>query len=49
MKVPLIKRLHISLMWGRNLLPVCACIAPLISLQEGLWDAAGKELFVRDS
>lgn len=48
-EVPLIERLHISLMWGRNLLPVCACIATLISLREGLWDAAGKELFVRDS
>lgn len=49
-KMPLIERLHTSFMWGRNLLPVGACIATLISLQEGLWDAAGKEqLFVGDS
>lgn len=49
MEVPLIKGLNISLMWGRSLLPVCACIATLFSLEEGLWDAAGKKLSVRDS
>lgn len=35
-EVPLIKKLHISLMWSRNILPLCACIASQSNFTGGM-------------